>query len=295
MRFVSIQKNRQITLGINTEDGILDVSAALSRLPTAGIPTDPMEVIRMNQQEREKLLQFVSRAAQSSEEGWFVKEEEIEFGPCVPKPSKIICVGLNYRKHADESNMPYPEVPLLFNKFPNSLTGHKQLVKVPSVTQELDYEVELGMVIGSRAADVSVEDALEHVFGYCTANDLSARDLQMRTSQWMLGKTSDGFCPIGPELVTADEIADPQNLELRTYVNGELRQNSNTKDMIFTCAEIISYISKYMTLEPGDLILTGTPEGVALGMPPEQRQYLKPGDVVDVEIAGLGRLTNRFV
>ncbi len=117
----------------------------------------------------------------------------------------------------------------------------------------------------------------------------------MRTSQWMLGKTSDGFCPIGPELVTADDIADPQNLELRTYVNGELRQNSNTKDMIFTCAEIISYISKYMTLEPGDLILTGTPEGVALGMPPEQRQYLKPGDVVDVEIAGLGRLTNRFV
>jgi 2-keto-4-pentenoate hydratase/2-oxohepta-3-ene-1,7-dioic acid hydratase in catechol pathway len=157
------------------------------------------------------------------------------------------------------------------------------------VARQYDYEVELGVVIGRRAAYVERDQALEYVLGYCTANDLSARDLQMRTSQWLLGKTLDGFCPVGPYIVTRDDVPDPQQLELKTWVNGELRQNSSTADMIFSVAEIVSYASQYMTLEPGDLIITGTPEGVILGMP-EPRTWLKSGDEVTVEVQGLGRL-----
>ena len=195
-----------------------------------------------------------------------IDEEDLEWGPCVTRPHKIICVGLNYRKHADETNAPYPEVPILFNKFDNTLTGHQSEIAIPAVTNELDYEVELGIVIGKKTKNVSKEEALSHVFGYCTVNDLSARDLQMRTHQWLLGKTCDDFSPAGPYLVTADEVGDPNNLSLKTYVNDEVRQDSNTSDMIFSCAEIVSYISQHMTLAPGDLILTGTPEGVVFGL-----------------------------
>src|SRR5690606_33440597 len=204
----------------------------------------------------------------------FVNDDEITWGPCVTRPHKIICVGLNYRKHADETNAPYPEVPILFNKFDNTLTGHKDEIRVPKVTKKLDYEVERGIVIGKKAKYVDVDAALDHVFGYCTVNDLSARDLQLRTPQWLLGKSCDKFSPVGPFLVTADEVGDPNNLSLKTYVNGELRQDSNTSDMIFNCAEIVSYISQHMTLEPGDIILTGTPEGVVMGYPEEEQHYI---------------------
>jgi 2-keto-4-pentenoate hydratase/2-oxohepta-3-ene-1,7-dioic acid hydratase in catechol pathway len=183
----------------------------------------------------------------------------------------------------------------LFNKFDNTLTGHKSEIPVPKVTNMLDYEVELGIVIGQKAKNVKEEEALDYVFGYCAVNDLSARDLQMRTHQWLLGKSCDKFSPIGPYLVTSDEVGNPNDLALKTYVNGELRQDSNTSDMIFSCAEIVSYISRHMTLEPGDIILTGTPEGVVLGYPEEKQVYIKPGDEVTVEIEKLGSLTNYFV
>jgi 2-keto-4-pentenoate hydratase/2-oxohepta-3-ene-1,7-dioic acid hydratase in catechol pathway len=153
---------------------------------------------------------------------------------------------------------------------------------VPKVTDKLDYEVKLAIVIGKEAKYVAKENALDYVFGYCSANDLSARDLQLRTHQWLLGKSCDDFSPIGPYLVTADEVGNPNNLSLKTTVNGETRQNSNTSDMIFYCDEIVSYISQHMTLTPGDIILTGTPEGVVLGLPEEQQVYLKPGDEVTV-------------
>jgi len=221
-------------------------------------------------------------------------ESELQLAPCVPHPGKIIAVGLNYRRHAQETGAAIPETPILFSKFNNTLAANCQSVKLPSVATQYDYEVELGVVIGRRASMVSVEQALENVLGYCTANDLSARDLQMRTSQWLLGKSLDGFCPIGPYLVTRDEVSDPQKLELKTWVNGDLRQNSNTADMIFSVAEVVSYASRYMTLEPGDLIITGTPEGVILGMK-EPRVWLKPGDEVVVEVQGLGRLVTPLV
>ncbi|MNO21668.1 Ureidoglycolate lyase [compost metagenome] len=168
-------------------------------------------------------------------------------------------------------------------------------VPLPSRAQKVDYEAELGIMIGRTVKNVSEEEALDAVFGYFAANDLSARDLQTRTSQWLAGKSCDRFAPVGPCVVTKDEVGDPGSLRIRSLVNGEVRQDSNTSDMIFDGRQIISYISRCMTLSPGDIILTGTPEGVVMGYPPEKQIYLKPGDEVTVEIERLGRLTNRMV
>ncbi len=217
-------------------------------------------------------------------------EATLRLAPVLTNPGKIICIGLNYRRHAIESGLPIPTTPVLFSKFNNSLAAPDAAIPLPACAEQYDYEVELAVVIGRRARNVPVEQALAHVFGYCTANDLSARDLQMRTSQWLLGKTLDKFLPLGPYLVTADEVGDPQTLALKCWVNGELRQDSNTADMVFSVAEIVSYISQHFTLEPGDLICTGTPEGVILGM--ANKVWLRAGDRVTVEVGGLGQLTN---
>ncbi|QTH46689.1 fumarylacetoacetate hydrolase family protein [Cohnella sp. LGH] len=254
-----------------------------------------MDVIREGEAAVEALRSLLAQLPPQPDRSVLISEEELSFGPCVPAPQKIICVGLNYRRHAEETNSPIPEYPILFNKFNNSLTGHQASVAVPGVTAKLDYEAELAIVIGRRAKNVSRDEALDYVFGYTAVNDLSARDLQLRTQQWLLGKSCDGFCPIGPYLVTADEIGDPNRLAIQSIVNGEIRQDSNTSDMIFACDEIVSYISRHMTLEPGDVILTGTPEGVVLGLPAERQVYLKPGDEVSICIEKIGTLTNRFV
>jgi len=230
--------------------------------------------------------------AQASAEG--VKETEVRWLPCIPGGGKIICVGLNYKKHAEEAGLPVPATPILFNKFENALAAHGEEVTLGTAAAEYDYEAELGVVIGRRAKNVSKDEALGYVFGYCSINDLSARDLQNRTSQWMLGKIMDGFCPAGPYLVTADEVGDPNELQISLTRNGELKQNSNTRDMIFRVDEIIAYVSRYMTLEPGDILLTGTPEGVIAGYPPEERDWLKPGDRTAVTIEKLGTLETVF-
>lgn len=217
----------------------------------------------------------------------------LRLGPPVPQPGKIVCVGLNYRRHALETNNPIPSVPVLFSKFGNTITGPDAEVAVPAEVEQLDYEAELVVVIGRRARRVSEADALDHVLGYMSGNDLSARVLQNRTKQWLLGKTLDGFLPIGPQLVTADDVPDPQTLSIRSWLNGEPRQNSNTADMIFSVAEIIAYASTYFALEPGDIICTGTPEGVIQGM--KEKRWMRPGDEVAVEVGALGRLTTRLV
>ncbi|MGE8081260.1 fumarylacetoacetate hydrolase family protein [Peribacillus loiseleuriae] len=293
MKLLTFIKEGKQTLGVKTENGIIDLEAALSEKPNEQVQTNIMEVIAGGKEAISIIEEYIK--ALPTEESYIKNEEEIQWGPCVTQPNKIICVGLNYRKHADETNAPYPEVPILFNKFNNTLTGHKCEIAIPKVTEQLDYEVELGVVIGKEAKYVNRENALDHVFGYCTVNDLSARDLQLKTPQWLLGKTCDDFSPIGPYLVTADEVGDPNKLQLKTYVNGEVRQDSNTSDMIFYVDEIVSYISQHMTLTPGDLILTGTPEGVVLGYPVEKQVYLKPGDEVTVEIEKIGTLTNKFI
>lgn len=295
MKLLTIMREGQPTLGIVTDYGIVDVAAALAVQPAAGVPSSVMEAIEVGEQAVQVLAGYLAELPLASRPAYVLDEESIEWGPCVTHPNKIICVGLNYRKHAEETNAPIPEYPILFNKFNNTLTGHKRDIAIPKVTSKLDYEAELVIVIGKRTKDVSREEALNHVFGYCAVNDLSARDLQMRTHQWLLGKTCDDFSPLGPYLVTADEVGNPNNLAIKAYVNGEQRQNSNTSDMIFYCDELVSYISRHMTLVPGDIILTGTPEGVVLGLPPEEQVYLAPGDEVTIEIEKLGRLTNRFV
>ena len=208
--------------------------------------------------------------------------------------SKFVGVGLNYSDHAAESNMPIPKEPILFMKATTCLCGPNENIIQPRGSTKLDWEVELGIVIGSKAQYVEEKNALDHVAGYCVIDDVSERDFQLeRGSQWDRGKGCDTFGPVGPYLVTTDEITDPQSLDLWLDVNGESRQRGSTKTMIFGCANLVSYISRFMTLLPGDIITTGTPPGVGLGMKPPQ--YLKPGDVVTLGIEGLGEQRQRVV
>lgn len=216
-----------------------------------------------------------------------VVEGSPRLGPPIAATSKIVCVGLNYRSHADESGFGTPEEPVLFMKAPSALSGPTDHILFPHAATAVDWEVELGVIIGRRAAYVSEADALDHVAGYCVANDISERDFQLRREgQWMKGKSADTFAPLGPWLVTANEVHDPQGLGLWLDVNGERMQSSSTAHMIFSVAELISYISRFMSLLPGDVIMTGTPEGVGGGMTPPR--YLKPGDILTCGIEGLG-------
>ncbi|GIQ67814.1 FAA hydrolase family protein [Xylanibacillus composti] len=295
MKLFTYLDGEQDQLGIHTSHGGIPAAKACRAYGIDPVWTSVHDVIEGGTAAVEQLKQLADRVLADGRRDLLLDEAALTWRPCVPRPEKIICVGLNYRKHAEETGAPVPDYPILFNKFANALAGHQQEVTLPSVSERVDYEAELTIVIGKRAKDVSREEALDYVFGYCTGNDLSARDLQKRTAQWMLGKTCDGFAPIGPYVVTSDEVGNPNSLEIQTMVNGERRQHSNTADMIFHCDEIVSYISRHMTLQPGDLIMTGTPEGVIIGMPKEQRVYLQPGDVVTVEVEKLGALTTRFV
>lgn len=287
MKLFQYRDEAEVRLGAVTPDGALDVRRAVGDrdLPVtlAAVLSDP--------DGSERLSAWLDSLELT--DAWRLDETMLPYAPCVTNPEKIICIGMNYREHVRETGGQMPDVPVIFSKFNNSLIGAGEPVTIPPNMEQADYEVELGVVIGRETRSVSIDSALDYVSGYCTVNDLSARDWQMRTSQWLLGKTPDGFMPVGPYLVTADEIQNPQNLGLRTWVNGELRQNSNTADMIFSVAEIISYISQYFTLRPGDLISTGTPFGVILGM--KEKHWLRTGDEVVVEIEGLGRCITRMV
>ena len=224
--------------------------------------------------------------------------------PAVPAPvyanvvdhvGKLVCIGLNYAEHARKTNMPLPACPVLFSKFNDALVPAGAAVALPAWETSYDYEAELVIVSGKKAWGVSEDEALDHVFGYTCGNDLSCRDAQMRSGQWLIGKTMPGFGPCGPVIVTADEFDVRTRHVIRSYVNGELRQNSLTDDMIFDCAKIVSYASHYVCLEPGDLIFTGTPSGVALEKKGEPDCWLKPGDTVDIEIGEIGVLRNTMV
>ncbi len=214
-------------------------------------------------------------------------EPGFRYGSCIARPSKIVCIGLNYAKHAAESGAPLPKEPIIFFKATSAMAGPNDQVVIPRNSQKTDWEVELAVVIGKRASYVEEAGALEYVAGYAVHNDYSEREFQLeRGGQWVKGKSCDTFAPIGPYLVTRDEIPDPQQLKLWLSVNGRQFQNSTTGDMIFPVAYLISYLSQFMTLLPGDIITTGTPEGVGLGMKPPL--YLQPGDVVELGIEGLG-------
>jgi 2-keto-4-pentenoate hydratase/2-oxohepta-3-ene-1,7-dioic acid hydratase in catechol pathway len=211
----------------------------------------------------------------------------------VPKGAKIICVGLNYRDHAEESGQPVPESPILFAKFSNSVIGHGTPIRIPPDVSQADYEAELAVVIGREAKRVTPAESLDHVLGYTCLNDVSARDFQFVDGQWMRGKSPDTFCPIGPWIVTTDEIPDPQGLAISCVLNGETVQDSSTKQMVFGVSELVAFISTWITLEPGDVIATGTPPGVGFARKPQL--FLQDGDRVEVDIEGIGRLSNAVV
>lgn len=289
MKLLTMCREDKYELGVLTDKGILDVKNAAAYF-SKSVPCTVDALIKSGSEGMEALKQLVTKAQTENKASLFLEEAGIVYGPCVTNPEKILCVGLNYKKHAVESNMPIPTSPVLFNKFNNSLAAHQEIIKLLPVTEKVDYEVELVIVIGKTAKNVPESDALSYVFGYATGNDLSDRGLQFRNSQWLLGKACDSFAPVGPYLVTADEVANPDELHIECRVNGEVRQSSNTKDMIFSCAKLVSYISQYITLKPGDMIFTGTPEGVIIGYPPEKQVWLKAGDEVVTSVEGLGEL-----
>ena len=297
MILLTIQDGDNPRLGVKTARGVIDVATAQAALGQGdgSLPQTVDAVIAGGEPARSALAGLVARTEAEDGNGatWLRDEASLAVGPAVPNPGKIVCVGLNYRKHAEETGAAIPTTPVLFSKFLNTVAAPDEDVPLTDAATQYDYEVELAVVMGETTKRASAADAMNSVFGYATANDLSARDLQNRTSQWLLGKTMDKFMPIGPYLVTADEVGDPQKLAIRTWLNGELRQNSNTDDMIFPVAELITYISRHFTLEPGDVIITGTPEGVILGM--AEKRWMTPGDVVEVEVEGLGKLRNRMV
>ncbi len=277
MTLLNMRVGNGYGLGVKTGRGILNVTAAAQSLNMPA-PTDMDDLL---QNGRGGLLTNLVRAAANGPASLYVREETVAYGPVVTRPEKIIMMGFNYRTHAQETGTTPPKDPPLFNKYNNTLNHHGGTIKLPTaVAKNFDYEVELVIVFGRECRNVSEADALNYVAGYSTGNDFSARDLQMLTSQFMIGKTHDGFAPLGPYMVTGDLIPDPNNLRLETRVNGETRQDCNTNDMIFNCRQLISFASKMMTIKPGDIFFTGTPQGVILGMPPEKRVWLKAGDKV---------------
>jgi acylpyruvate hydrolase len=241
-----------------------------------------------------RALAFAQEAGESlAGQGVSFAAGEVTLLAPVLRPGKIICLGLNYKAHAAEAQMEVPKYPILFHKVATSIIGHRQNIIKPRITRRLDYEGELAVIIGRRGKHIAEAEALSYVAGYACSNDVSARDLQFRTNQWTAGKMMDTACPLGPALVTRDEIPDPNALQLKTTLNGQVMQNSNTAEMIFNVAFTVSYISQIATLEPGDVILTGTPEGIGGTRNPPV--LMQAGDTISVEIEGLGTLTNAVI
>lgn len=284
MKLTQFYRNGNPALGIVTPIGIVDAAAEAERRGLAA-PETMLEAIEGGEAALE-LLNQLADGAECYADG--------AAAPVVTGGEKILCIGLNYRQHAKECNLPLPPAPVLFNKFPNALAADGDVVTLMPDYREYDYEAELVAIIGKPCRNVSEEEALDYVFGYTCGNDLSTRDLQFaRSNQWLLSKTLDGFAPIGPCVVTAD-CMDPNDLPICSRVNGELRQNSNTSDMIFSTAQIIADLSRHFPLMPGDLIFTGTPQGVVHGYPADKKVWLKPGDEVEVSIEGIGTLHTSF-
>tara|TARA_B110000014_G_scaffold110056_1_gene75367 strand:- start:6 stop:860 length:855 start_codon:yes stop_codon:yes gene_type:complete len=275
------------TNGSSKEIGIvLDSSIVPLKQEHYDIPVDMISLIEKWDELLDNIKDIVSKKNKT------IDLKKVKIHQPIINPKKILAHGLNYADHINEMKVEKPKNQIWFSKFVNTLNGPFDHVLLPSFSTKTDYEVELVVIIGKKGKSISVNDALKYVFGYCVGNDVSVRDWQMRTSQWTLGKSFDTHGPIGPFITTADEIPNPHCLSIQSYVNGELRQNSNTSQFIFKIPDLISYISQAITLEPGDLIFTGTPSGVGLGMKPPI--FLKSGDVVKCQIDKLGSIENIF-
>lgn len=256
-------------------------------------PADPTQFFKAGTPLLAHAKSAYNYALQHLNEVKVLERSQVEIGTPIPNPGKIICIGRNYADHAIEMKGDIPTIPVVFGKFSNALIGPEDAIEKPAATEKLDYEAELVLVIGKEASHVKEENALEYIAGYTLGNDTSARDLQKRTPQWLQGKTIDRTTPIGPWVVPAEVIGDPSNLAIKSFVNGEERQSSNTEELIFSIPYLIEFISNLIRLEPGDIIMTGTPDGVGTAMNPPQ--YLKSGDVVTIEIEKLGKLENNVI
>lgn len=282
----TLKRGESLGLGIRTDNGIVDVVAAEQEF-REGAPVT-IDAVFHGPGDAAGLKRLADKASAAGRH--LVAVDKAQFGPCVTNPEKIVCIGLNYRKHAAETGNPVPKEPILFNKYNTALNSHGGTITVSKEkAEQFDYEAELVIVLGRTARNVSEADAKSYIFGYATGNDFTARDLQRRSTQWMLGKTLDGSAPVGPWLVAAD-LVDGDNLKIELKVNGQTRQSSSTSDMVFNCAQLVSYISHHMTLKPGDIIFTGTPEGVISGYPKDKQVWLKAGDKLVTSIEKLGDL-----
>lgn len=275
-------------MGVEIRDGgdIVDLCAGDS-----SIPSDMRSFIEGGQKTLLAAKSVIDRG------GSIIPRDSVKIVAPIYNPDKVLCVGMNYKDHCEEQNAPVPIEPVIFNKFPSSIIGPTEDLQYPKETQKLDWEVELTIVIGKDAKRVQESDAMNYVFGYTVAHDVSARDWQLEPGrnggQWLIGKAMDGFCPLGPAIVMKEDINDPHNLGLRCRVNGVTKQDSNTNQLVHKTAAMVSFISRFMTLRPGDVILTGTPPGVGVFRKPPE--YLKRGDVVECEIDGIGKVVNKIV
>ena len=309
MRLVSFVRAGTTRAGVIVDDCVVDLAAAYAAIPCnqreggTDLPSDMMALLAQSDLGMAGVAQVARLEAAAHARGEHLLAVDgspagaplsaVKLAAPVARPSKIICLGLNYADHAAETGNPKPTIPILFPKFASTIIATGEPIVLPKASEKVDYEVELAFVIGKTARNVPLERAYDYVAGYMMLNDVSARDLQSETSQWLRGKSPDTFAPTGPWLVTKDEVADPQTLDVKLWVNGELRQKSNTKQLIFDVPFLVHHISKTITLSPGDIISTGTPSGVGAAMKPPC--FLAPGDVVRLEIAGLGVLENPVV
>jgi acylpyruvate hydrolase len=313
MRLVTYQREGQARTGAQLDEQVIDLNRAYRAavqhaeneaelaVADARVPASMVDLLsggHISLRAAQTALDFVRNQLQGDAsalhaQGIVHTLDQVTLLPPVVRPGKVVCLGLNYRAHAAESGMAIPDYPVLFHKVAGSLTGHNQPIVLPRISSQVDYEAELAIIIGRRGKHIAEEHALDYIAGYTNANDVSARDLQFRTSQWTTGKMLDTFCPLGPALVTRDEVPDPQKLAIKTILNGQVLQDGNTADMIFAVPFIVSYVSEIVTLEPGDVILTGTPPGIGNARKPPI--FMQPGDTVTIEIERLGQLTNPVI
>jgi 2-keto-4-pentenoate hydratase/2-oxohepta-3-ene-1,7-dioic acid hydratase in catechol pathway len=279
--------------GVIKEDKIVDLPK-LSKIKGSPMPENIAGLISQGSQAESLVTELIDTVSENRDKEYILNRSEVKLIAPVCDPPKIICLGLNYKNHAQETGQLLPDEPIIFIKPRTAIVGPEQPVIKPAFVEKLDYEVELAIIIGRKGRNIPVSCAKDHIFGYTVFNDISARDIQFKDGQWTRGKSFDTFAPIGPCITTAAEISDPNNLRLCTRVNGETRQNSSTSQMVLNVYEIIHHLSRVMTLEPLDIIATGTPAGVAAFTKPTPK-YLQPGDIVEVEVEGIGVLRNPIV
>ncbi len=294
MRLVTYCSKGRVRLGALLDDHVVDLHRAhqaACKCRGEHVPSDLLGLLQGGEASMTAARQALAFAGQQpATEDFREPLADVQLLPPIPRPGKVVCSGLNYRSHLAEIREPVPQYPILFHKAATSLIGHGQSIVLPRISRQVDYEGELAVVIGRRGKSIPESEALSYVAGYTCANDVSAHDLEFRTSQWTSGKMLDTFCPLGPVLVTPDEIPNPNALRLKTILNGKTVQDACTSDMVFPVPFLVSYISSLATLEPGDLILTGTPAGIGCNKQPQV--FLQPGDEVDIQIEGIGRLSN---